>query len=130
MNSLPEIEKMDTPEGHQRFLRSEWRNLAAFAWAKYQREGRGAVVIDLRRASKTASGFEIPTYYMADGSERIIKRGGWPDGDIAEAISYYLPDQEAVFLFLRLDGEIFHYIASDHPLPPAAHKARQIASNP
>lgn len=119
MSDRGDIEKLDTPEGHQRFLRREWRGLASFAWKKYQREGRGAVVIDLRRAAKTAAGVQIPTYYVADGSERLAKRGGWPDREIAEAVADYLPDQEAVFLFLRPGGEIFYYLASDDP-PPAA----------
>jgi hypothetical protein len=120
MDNASEIEKIDTPEGHQRFLRSEWRGLAAFAWSKYQAEGRGAVVIDLRRASKADAAFQIPTYYVADQSEMLAKRGGWPDAEIAEAVSSYIPDEEVVFLFLRLEGEIFHYVASDDPSPATA----------
>jgi len=116
------IEGIDTAEGHQQFLRAEWRGLAAFAWNKYSKEGRGAVVIDLRRASKTGAGFQIPTYYVADGSEKLARRGGWPDAEIAEAVSDYIPDEEVVFLFLRLGGEIFHYVASDDP-PPASFKS-------
>lgn len=124
MNDPSEIEKIDTPEGHQRFLRSEWRGLAAFAWGKYQTEGRGAVVIDLRRASKTAAALQIPTYYVADQSEMLASRGGWPETEIVEAVSIYIPDEEVVFLFLRLEGGVCHYVASDDPSPSAAYQSR------
>lgn len=123
MKGQPSIESIDTAEGHQQFMRSEWRGLAAFAWSKYRKEGRGAIVIDLRRAAKTGAGFQIPTYYVADGSEKLAKRGGWPDAEIAEAVSDYMPEEEAVFLFLRLGDEVFHYVASDDPSPPEAFKS-------
>lgn len=124
MNDLSEIGNIDTPEGHQRFLRSEWRGLAAFAWGKYQTEGRGAVVIDLRRASKTSTGLQLPTYYVADQSKKLADHGGWPDDEVAEAVSSYIPHEEVVFLFLRLAGEVFHYVASDDPSPVAAYHSK------
>lgn len=129
MNDPDEIKNIDTPEGHERFLRSEWRGLAAFAWGKYQTEGRGAVIIDLRRASKTSAALQIPTYYVADRSEMLASRGGWPDPEIAEAVSIYLPDEEVVFLFLRIEGGLSHYVASDDPSPSSAYQSRPAAPN-
>jgi hypothetical protein len=112
----------DTPEGHQKMLRSEWREFAAFAWGKYLSEGRGAVVVNFRRGKQSGSRLQIPTSYVADESPRLAKLGGWPGEDIAQIVRQYDPQQEVLFLFLRLDGEVFHYLVSDELTPPQAHQ--------
>jgi hypothetical protein len=114
------IESIDTPEGHQKLLRAQWKEFAAFAWKKYRANGRGAVVIDLRRASNGASILQVPTFYVASESEGLARRGGWPDEEVARAVKDYDPEEEVVFLFLRPGGDIFHYVASDDPAPPRA----------
>ena len=120
-----EIEAFDTPDEHMTFMRSQWREFAAFAWEKYLSDGRGAVVIDLKRASKNGTRFQVPTFYVAEGSERLRARGGWPSEEVAEVIRDYDPEQDVVFIFLRLDGDAFHYNASDEVTPPKAYKSRQ-----
>jgi hypothetical protein len=123
MQSEQQIENIDTPEGHQNFMRAQWKDFAAFAWNKYSGAGRGAVVIDLRRATKELSGLRVPVFYVAQSSEQLDARGGWPDEEIARAVEDYIPEEEVLFLFLRRDGQAFHYIASDDPAPPrAAHQ--------
>jgi hypothetical protein len=119
------IEDIDTPNGHLAFIRAQWPDFAAFAWEKYSSEGRGAVVVDLRKASKSGVNLQIPTYYVADGSERLSARGGWPSAEVEEAIDDYDAEQDVVFIFLRLDGDVFHYNASDDPPPPQAYAAKQ-----
>ncbi|HEY7545982.1 MAG TPA: hypothetical protein VID27_13910 [Blastocatellia bacterium] len=112
-----EIAAIDTPEGHQKFLRERWKNFAAFAWKKYRTEGRGAVVINLRRASLEGSKLKVPTFFVAEAGEGLRARGGWPDAEIARAVEDYDPREEIVFIFLRLNGDIFHYVAMDDPAP-------------
>lgn len=112
-----EIESIDTPEGHQNLLRAQWRDFAAFSWKKFLGEGRGAVVLDLRHASRDGSGLKVPTFYIAEASENLKARGGWPDEEIARAVADYNPREEIVFIILRLNGDVFHYTASDDPAP-------------
>ena len=118
------IEALDTPDEHMTFMSSQWPEFAAFAWEKYLSEGRGAVVIDLKRATKAGARFQVPTYYLADGSERLRASGGWPSEEVAELIRDYDPRQDVAFIVLRLNGEQFHYNASDELTPPRAHKSR------
>jgi hypothetical protein len=115
------IEDLDTPEAHITLIRSQWLDFAAFAWRKYLSEGRGAIVVDLRNAKKSEGKLDVPTYYVAEGSERLSARGGWPSNDIQEVIDDYDPAQDVVFIVLRLDGDVFHYNVSDEIPPPEAH---------
>lgn len=117
------IEDLDTPDAHITFIRAQWRDFAAFAWEKFSIEGRGAVVVDLRKASRLAANMNVPAYYVADGSERLSARGGWPSEEIAEVIKEYDPQQDVVFVFLRLNGDVFHYNVSDELTPPKAYEA-------
>ena len=119
-----QIEEIDTPDQHITFIRSQWRDFAAFAWEKYLSEGRGAVVVDLRNARKDGSNFNVPTHYIAEGSERLVKLGGWPSQEVAELICDYDPEQDVIFLFLRLDGDVFHYNVSDELTPPKASEKK------
>lgn len=120
----PEIEAIDTPEGHQNLLRAQWKDFAAFAWKKFVAEGRGAVVLDLRRASNDGAGLKVPTFYMAAAGEGLAARGGWPNEEIAHAVEDYDSREEVVFIFLRLDGDVFHYIATDDPTPSIAYEGK------
>ena len=119
------VEDLDTPDAHITFIRLQWRDFAAFAWEKYVSEGRGAVVIDLSRASRSGGGLHVPSYYVANGGERLSKRGGWPNEEIAEVVKEYDPEQDVIFIFLRLDGDAFHYNASDELTPPRAYQAKR-----
>jgi hypothetical protein len=116
-----QIKVMDSADGHQTLIRMQWRDFAAFAWQQYLARGRGAVVVDLKRAGEEeASALQIPTYYIADSSEQLFKRGGWPSDEIEGVIRGYDPRLDVVFLFIRMDGEVFHYNVSDEVAPPDA----------
>ena len=119
-----EIEAMDTPDEHVSFIRRQWAAMASFAWGKYLSEGRGAIVVDLRHASKDGPTINVPTYYVAEGSERLAERGGWPTSEVAEVIEDYDPEQDVVFIFLRLDGDVFYYNVSDELTPPQAYRSK------
>jgi hypothetical protein len=118
------IEDIDNPDDHITFIRMQWSQFAAFAWEKYQSEGRGAVVIDFRNASKSGTKLNVPSYYVAEASERLAKRGGWPVEDVADMIRTYDPQLDVIFIFLRLNGDFYYYNVSDDLTPPAAHAKR------
>src|SRR2546427_9484928 len=118
------LEDLDTADAHITFIRSQWPAFAAFAWQKYLTEGRGAIVVNLRNASKSPAGFQVPTYYVAEGSPRLANLGGWPNEEISEVIREYDPEQDVVLIFLRLDGDVFHYNVSDELTPPLAYKTK------
>lgn len=118
------VEDLDTPDAHIAFIRSQWRDFAAFAWRKYLAEGRGAIVINLRNASKSADNLNIPSYYVAKATERLANLGGWPSEEISDVITDYDPEQDVVFIFLRLDGDVFYYNVSDELTPPLAYESK------
>ncbi len=119
------IKAIDTPDMHETFLRSQWKEFAAFGWASFLKEGRGAIVVDLKRASFDASGLQMPAFYVAEGSETLEKRGGWPSEEIAQAVNEYDPELDVVFLVWRLDDEMIHYVATDEITPRLSFEAKQ-----
>ena len=121
MSNEEEIRKLDSADGHETLIRAQWRDFAAFAWQQYQSRGRGAVVVDLKRAVEGGNpAGQIPSYYVADSSEQLKARGGWPNDEIAEVIQEYDPEQDVIFLFIRVDGDVFHYNVSDEVTPSKA----------
>lgn len=122
-----QILALDTPDQHGTFIRTQWPMFAAFAWEKYQREGRGAIVVDLRHATVDSSGIRVPSVYVAEGSAKLARRHGWPNEEVAEVIRDYDPGQDVIFIFLRLDGDVFHYNVSDELTPPLAYEAQNQA---
>ena len=125
LSPAQQILALDTPDQHATFIKSQWRSFAALAWEKFQREGRGAIVVDLRHASVEGPAINVPTVYVAEGSDRLARRGGWPNEEVAEVIRDYDPAQDVIFIFLRLDGDVFHYNVSDELTPPLAYEKRR-----
>jgi len=120
-----QILELDTPDQHGTFIRMQWPSFAAFAWEKYKSEGRGAIVVDLRHATMEGAAINVPTVYVAEGSDKLARRGGWPGEEVAEIIRDYDPAQDVIFIFLRLDGDVFHYNVTDELTPPLAYEARR-----
>jgi hypothetical protein len=119
------ISSMDTPDGHQTMIRAQWRDFAAFAWNHYLNEGRGAIVIDMSRASQEGGRLQVPSYYVADRSEKLARKGGWPDTEVAEVVRDYDPELDVVFVFLTLAGDWLYYVVSDDLTPPQAYKSKE-----
>lgn len=119
------LQEMDTPDMHETFLRGQWKDFARFAYAHYLKEGRGAVLIDLKHGSLTHRGVQLPSYYVAEGSERLAKLGGWPSAEIAQAVAEYDPELDLIFLVWRLDDEIIYYIATDDLTPKKAYESKR-----
>ncbi|HEX5736364.1 MAG TPA: hypothetical protein VF131_26270 [Blastocatellia bacterium] len=118
------IKAIDTPDGHQTLIRAQWRDFASFAWKHYLSEGRGAIVIDMSRAGDEGKGFQVPSYYVADQSEKLARRGGWPSSDVAEVVADYDPELDVVFIFLTLEGDWLFYLVSDELTPPQAYDSK------
>jgi len=123
-----QIESIDNADDHITLIRLQWPQFAALAWQKYLSDGRGAMVIDLNRAGTEGSNLNVPSYYVADSSESLRQRGGWPDPDIAEVVRTYDPELDVVFVVLRLNGECFYYNVSDEPAPPKAYENAAVGS--
>jgi hypothetical protein len=119
------VKAIDTPDGHQTLIRAQWRDFASFAWKRYLSEGRGAIVIDMSRAGDEGSGFQVPSYYVADQSEKLARRGGWPSSEVAEVVAEYDPELDVVFIFLTLEGDWLYYMVSDELTPPQAYKLKE-----
>lgn len=120
VETVNDSENIDTPEEHQRLIKSQWRAFAAFAWRRYQHEGRGAVVVDLRNPRAGGAGINVSTYYVADGSERLTELRGWPSEEIAEVVRECDPGEEVVFIFLSAVDDVVYYRVSDELTPPEA----------
>jgi hypothetical protein len=124
---VEKLKELDTPDNHESFLRSQWKDFAAFAWMNYVKEGRGAVVVDLKHASFGEAGLQMPAYYVAETGETLQKLNGWPNDEIKEAVREYDPEEDVVFVVWRVDDDIIHYRATDDLTPPKAFAAKQRA---
>ena len=122
---LERIKAIDTPDGHQTLIRAQWRDFASFAWRHYLSEGRGAIVVDMSRAGGEGSGFQVPSYYVADGGEKLARRGGWPSSEVAEVVAEYDPELDVVFIFLTTEGDWLYYLVSDDLTPPEAYGSKE-----
>ncbi|MEW6130460.1 MAG: hypothetical protein AB1757_25725 [Acidobacteriota bacterium] len=119
------LEQMDTPDMHETLLRGQWKNYARFAYEHYLQEGRGAILIDLKRASFKGKQLQLPSHYVADASDKLAKLGGWPSPEIAAVVRDYDPELDLIFLVWRLDDEIIYYVATDDFTPKQAYEARR-----
>ncbi|MBI3654480.1 MAG: hypothetical protein HY231_25910 [Acidobacteria bacterium] len=122
---LEKLKSIDTPDDHETFLRSQWKDFAAFAWTNFLQHGRGAIVVDLKHAAFEKSGLQMPAYYVAEGSEKLRQHGGWPNAEIVQAVNDYDPELDVVFLVWRVNDDIIHYVATDDLTPPKAYAAKQ-----
>ena len=117
--------EMDTPDMHEAMLRGQWKDFAAFAYENYTKEGRGAIIVDLKNTEFHGDDFTIPTWYVAEGSKNLEEIGGWANAEIAEAVADYDPELDAVILVHRLDDDYFHYVATDQLTPRRAYEKRR-----
>ena len=87
--------------------------LSDFARAKYEKLGRGAVVVDEGGAVRTNDGVELEGTVMAylyEGSDLFDKVGRrWP-GTTGLAVETYDPSREMVVIHLDKAGELEAYL--------------------
>ena len=73
-----------------RWIDAHWDDLAAFAWQRYVRVGRGLVLISEADGGEMVVEYETPSAAAAD-------LDGWPD-DLLAVIAAYNPAMEVLFL--------------------------------
>ena len=103
----------------QQLIAANVERISALSWDGYQREGRGAVVIE----GQTTEKFEIaggPLDYVSD-KEAQETRDGWPTEDVAGIVKAYNPESE-VIVIVRWRGEVGVYRFKPHTPPRAAYE--------
>lgn len=116
---------------HKRFMHANWSLLAAFAWQHYQKQGRGAVLVDERDFVHAA----VPQYaaihlrYVADNSPVLKEIGGWPGDKEADWVKTYDPDARVVILIVRNNGGTSGYVIGGTLRPSEAYVREQTKQN-
>lgn len=115
-----------------------WQQLAALAWAGYLKEGRGALLLDLRTAPNavTHPGVTIESAYLALDSLSESARQSDTDPEIIRAnldrLSNYDPRHEIVLFIQSGDGDCVrtrcvHSESEELLDPPDAYRAERDA---
>ncbi len=103
----------DARDEHRRFLEENHARISLVARDGYDEHGRGAIfmfedaILDVM-GGRAAS---VTIEYVADGSEALLRRGGWPTTDHVELVNGYDPETSMIILVgRRREGrEIFTY---------------------
>jgi hypothetical protein len=103
----------DAEQSHRRFLEESHARISAIARDGYRAHGRGAIfvfedgILDVM-AGRAAT---VTIEYVADGSEALLRRGGWPTEAHAMLVDDYDPATSMVILVGRRRGgrELFTY---------------------
>jgi hypothetical protein len=111
MMSSGGVELLNQPEEQDRFITQNWRRFAALAWERYLAEGRGALIIDISKAERGRMGFNLKSFYFAEGSEALYEISRQND-ETAQAVAAYIPEREVVFVFRQSNGGIKCYRVS------------------
>lgn len=94
-----------SPERIGQFLDDNWPAFAAFAWDRYQADGRGIVRFDLATATHELTGqkgYVVSVDYMMD--EAVREQGArWPDPNVERMVSEYDPETEMLSVFIARD---------------------------
>jgi hypothetical protein len=124
-----------TDEELLKLLGEQWLLFAALAYGEYLQKGRGAIFINLADSNTTGRGIVIDPVYVAENSEELKRRGGWPHDEgekTIKLISSYDPEQMIIFILSHKSGRInTMYMASkDSNLTPRIlHKGRGRSSS-
>lgn len=130
---------VDTADGRDEMIVANWQQFAAAAWDGYMREGRGALLLDLKSApnSVTHPGINLQATYLA--LEALLAAGTesetGPDGlgGHLDRLRTYDPRREMVLFIASGDGDVLRtrclHSESDELLnPPEAYRAEREAS--
>src|SRR5262245_34023000 len=98
-----------TDEGlseHRRFLEENHASIARVARDGYAAHGRGAIFVfeDAILDALEQSSLNVTIEYVADGSDALQRRGGWPTAEHAELVAAYDPAGSMIILVGRRRG--------------------------
>jgi hypothetical protein len=93
-------------ETHRTFLEENHAVISAIARGGFRSQGRGAVFMfeDVILAAVSGQAANVTMEYVADESDALARRGGWPTPAHAELIRGYDPDAAMVILVARRVG--------------------------
>lgn len=97
------------------YIKDNWRQIAAAAWAGYQSEGRGVTVVDCLKTFPVATGLGHAIRYVP---LRHIPPGA--DYERRMALDYD-PEIEVVVTLVQASSEDTYRVASPRLTPPAAY---------
>lgn len=108
------MEETDTAQDeHRRFLEENHARISAVAREGFDAHGRGAIFIfeDAILDAMTGQAASVTIEYVSDGSEALLRRGGWPTDEHADLVRSYDVETSMVILVGRRRGarELFTY---------------------
>ena len=117
------LTKADRIAKHKSFLSSNWEVLAAFAWDRYQRDGRGMVVVpeeDFVHAQipKLAP---LRINYAAKDSDLLREVSAFFEEKEWSWLDSYDPDQKVIVVVLREGGGTSGYLIGGTSKPSEAY---------
>ena len=116
---------------HKRFLSANWLMFAAFSREHYQKQGRGAVVVDERDFIHAPEPryTKIGLRYVAENTALLKEIGGWPGDKEAGWVKTYDPDARVILLIIREKGGISSYLIGTNPRPSEAFAQQSAKEN-
>ena len=101
-----------------------WNQLAAYAWQRYVREGRGIVLVNGDFEGEVVVGYQTPQTAVEAGS-------AWPD-DLVAAVQGYTPATDIVLLVRQpgTSGGMLLGMRTTSPRLPPAKAGQQDGSAP
>jgi hypothetical protein len=103
----------EAEQRHRKFLEESHARISSIAREGYREHGRGVIfifedgILDVMEGRAATVTIE----YVADQSEALQRRGGWPSEQHALLVSDYDPDSSMIILVGRRQGgrELFTY---------------------
>ena len=85
------------------FIQSMFGTIARYARQGYADEGRGAMIVDLRRGPEIGGGY-------LSVSRLLVELGNLPDGQWEQTLQGYDPGAEFVVIVRRPDSSLHGYV--------------------
>lgn len=124
---------IDTAEGRDEMIIANWQLFASAAWAGYLKEGRGALLLDLKSAPNTVThpGVTVGyTYFSLDSLSAVPESDFEPSGfgECLDRLRNYDPRREIVLFIVSADGDVLrtrccHSESAELLAPPEAYRA-------
>lgn len=126
-----ELTREQRIERHKNFFKTNWINLATFAWEHFQTKGRGAVLVPeedfVHAATPELKGLRFHYLSLSEHDKGPFK------GVLAEKELHWLktydPDEMVVLCILREEGGISSYLFGGTTKPSIAYARQKAKSN-